>query len=137
MFLALTDDVHIQCSDGVGILVVVHVVDVLAAQLVAEVVYLILAEMGTSYVFAFDAKTLGKYRIILRGSSDLNEVAQMTCTLFTGGFPISTMTFHGTNGELDAISREILIGQRFTILRLYVGAAGLKLKDIKFILKDN
>lgn len=96
-----------------------------------------LSEMGTSYVFAFDAKTLGKYRIILRGSSDLNEVAQMTCTLFTGGFPISTMTFHGTNGELDAISREILIGQRFTILRLYVGAAGLKLKDIKFILKDN
>lgn len=95
------------------------------------------SEMGTNYVFAFDAKTFGKYRVILSGSSKLSELAQMTCTLFINGFPISTMTFHGTNGEIDTISREILIGQRFTILRLYVGAAGLTLKDIKFILKEN
>ncbi|MCM1287666.1 MAG: glycoside hydrolase family 3 C-terminal domain-containing protein [Clostridium sp.] len=95
------------------------------------------SELGKNYVFAFDAKTFGKYRVILSGSSTLSELAQMTCTLFINGFPISTMTFHGTNGEIDTISREIKIGQRFTILRLYVGAAGLTLKDIKFILKDS
>lgn len=40
--LALLDDVHIHRTDGIGIEVVVHIVDVLALQLVAVVVDLIL-----------------------------------------------------------------------------------------------
>lgn len=90
------------------------------------------SEMGTNYVLAFDAKTLGNYRITLRGSSNLSELAQMTCTLFYNGFPVNTMTFHGTGGELDSVFREVIIRQRFTVMRLYVGADGLTLKDIQF-----
>ena len=40
--LALLDDIHIHGTDGIGIEVVVHIVDVLALQLVAVVVDLIL-----------------------------------------------------------------------------------------------
>lgn len=87
---------------------------------------------GTSYVLAFDAKTMGIFKVSLRGSSNLSELAQMTCTLFFNGFPISTMTFHGTNGELDTITREVLVIKRFSLFRLYVGAKGVDLKDISF-----
>ncbi|MDE6026183.1 MAG: glycoside hydrolase family 3 C-terminal domain-containing protein [Lachnospiraceae bacterium] len=92
--------------------------------------------MGTNYVLAFDTKTTGIYRVTLRGSSKLSELAQMTCTLFINGFPINTMTFHGTGGELDSISRDVLVGDRFTVMRLYVGAEGIALKDIEFKLKE-
>ena len=40
--LALLDDIHIHGTDGIGIEMVVHIVDVLALQLVAVVVDLIL-----------------------------------------------------------------------------------------------
>lgn len=90
------------------------------------------SEMGANYVLAFDVKTLGTYRITLRGSSELGELAQMTCTLFYNGFPVNTMTFHGTGGNLDSIFREVIMRQRFTVMRLYVGADGLNLKDIQF-----
>ncbi len=93
--------------------------------------------MGTNYVLAFDTKETGTYHVTLRGSSNLSELAQMTCTLFQNGFPISTMTFHGTGGELDSISRDVLLGGRFEVMRLYVGAEGIKLKDIEFKLKEN
>ena len=41
-FLAFLDDVHIHGTDGVGIEMVVYIVDVLALQLVAIVVDLVL-----------------------------------------------------------------------------------------------
>ena len=41
-FLAFLDDIHIHGTDGVGIEMVVYIVDVLALQLVAVVVDLIL-----------------------------------------------------------------------------------------------
>lgn len=90
------------------------------------------SKMGTSYVLALDVKKIGKYEVLLEGSSTLSELAQMPCTMFYNGFPIFTMTFHGTDGKLDSVSREILIPERFAILRLYVSTEGLHLKNIKF-----
>jgi hypothetical protein len=86
----------------------------------------------TNYVIALDNQKTGDYRVTLRGSSTLNESAQMTCTLFINGFPVCTMTFHGTDGQLDSVERPLLMRQRFETLRLFVGADGLKLKDINF-----
>jgi beta-glucosidase len=86
----------------------------------------------TNYVIALDSRKIGDYRLTLRGSSTLDESAQMTCTLFTNGFPICTMTFQGTGGELASVERELYVRQRFVTLRLHVGADGLKLKDLHF-----
>lgn len=90
------------------------------------------SRMGVNYVLAFDAKTLGTYKVTIQGSSKLSQIAQLPCTLFYNGFPISTMTFHGTDGKLDFVCREVRIRQRFTVMRLQVGADGLELKDIRF-----
>ncbi len=91
-----------------------------------------ISEVGSTFVFAFDVTNPGLYSCILRASSELGEVAQLPCTYFYNGFPISTVTFHGTNGQLTEVVRGGLFHSRFVILRLVVGARGLKLKDITF-----
>lgn len=90
------------------------------------------SDIGANYILAFDARRLGRYKVTLVGSSELGELAQMSCTLMYNGFPIRTMTFHGTNGQLDYISRDVVIPQRFSVMRLLVNAKGLKLKEICF-----
>ncbi|MCQ2584020.1 MAG: glycoside hydrolase family 3 C-terminal domain-containing protein [Treponema sp.] len=90
------------------------------------------SDMGSTYVFAFDIPEPGLYRITARASSELGEVAQLPCTLIFNGFPISTITFQGSGGEVREISKVIRFFERFSVLRLTVGARGLKLKDITF-----
>ncbi|MCQ2597864.1 MAG: glycoside hydrolase family 3 C-terminal domain-containing protein [Treponema sp.] len=90
------------------------------------------SDIGSTYVFAFDVSEVGMYRITLRASSEMGEVAQLPCTLIFNGFPVSTMTFHGTDGKVSEISKVIRFHERFTILRLTCNARGLKLHDITF-----
>ena len=90
------------------------------------------SDMGSTYVFAFDIPEPGLYRITTRASSELGEVAQLPCTLIFNGFPISTITFQGSGSEEREISKVIRFFERFSVLRLTVGARGLKLKDITF-----
>lgn len=87
---------------------------------------------GCNYLIPFDLVTQGVYEITLVGSSILSELAQLPCTLFLQGYPLMSFTFHGTEGEECSIKREAKFLQRFTILRLNVGANGLKLKEIRF-----
>ncbi len=90
------------------------------------------SDIGTTYVFAFDVTEPGFYRLTVRASSEMGEVAQLPCTLIFNGFPISTMTFHGTGGKVSEISKVVRFHERFTVLRLAVNAKGLKMKDITF-----
>lgn len=86
----------------------------------------------TSYIFALDVEHCGEYRITLSGSSNLSELAQMSCTLFFTGFPAASFTFNGSHGNVVSTQRNMQFTQRFTILRLYVANDGLTLKDICF-----
>ncbi|MCF0242935.1 MAG: glycoside hydrolase family 3 C-terminal domain-containing protein [Treponema sp.] len=90
------------------------------------------SDIGSSYVFAFDVTEPDFYRITLRASSKMGELAQLPCTLYFNGFPVSTMTFHGTGGNVTEISKVVRFHERFTVLRLAVNAKGLNLKDITF-----
>lgn len=90
------------------------------------------SDMGSTYVFAFDVTEPGFYRITTRASSEMGEVAQLPCTLIFNGFPISTMTFHGTGGKVNELSKVVKFHERFTVLRLTVGAKGLKMKEVVF-----
>lgn len=87
---------------------------------------------NTSYVLPMEVSKVGTYEVTLVGSSELGELAQLPCTLIYCGFPIGSYTFHGTNGELDSISREIALMDRFNVMRLFVAKNGLKLKEIRF-----
>ncbi len=86
----------------------------------------------TNYVLALDISNPGEYKIRLRGSSTLGDLAQLPCTLFYNGFPVSNFTFNGTDGKDVVIEKEIKFYNRFNVLRLYVKSNGLDLKDIEF-----
>lgn len=91
-----------------------------------------LSKKDTNYLFAFDVKKLGNYRIYVKGKSTLGELAQLPCTLFFNGFPIHVFTFHGSGGEAVTLEGEVRLYSRFAILRLFVGCSGLELSDIRF-----
>lgn len=93
---------------------------------------------GTSYIMAFDVKKLGTYEFRVVGSSELTELSQIPLTFFYTSIPILSMTFNGTNGEEAVQSKEFYFKQRFSVMRLYVGGNGLKLKEIqlKFISEE-
>ena len=86
----------------------------------------------TNYVIALDVEHPGEYAVSLRGSSTLEKLAQLPCTLFFNGFPVSNFTFNGTGGKDVVIRKEVKFYSRFNVLRLYVKSNGLDLKDIKF-----
>lgn len=86
----------------------------------------------TNYVIALDVEHPGEYEVSLRGSSTLEKLAQLPCTLFFNGFPVSNFTFNGTDGKDVVIRKEVKFYGRFNVLRLYVKSNGLDLKDIKF-----
>lgn len=86
----------------------------------------------TNYVIALDVEHPGEYDVSLRGSSTLEKLAQLPCTLFFNGFPVSNFTFNGTDGKDVVIRKEVKFYSRFNVLRLYVKSNGLDLKDIKF-----
>lgn len=89
----------------------------------------------TNYVIALDVEHPGEYEVSLRGSSTLEKLAQLPCTLFFNGFPVSNFTFNGTDGKDVVIRKEVKFYGRFNVLRLYVKSNGLDLKDIKFSLE--
>ena len=86
----------------------------------------------TNYVIALDVEHPGEYEVSLRGSSTLEKLAQLPCTLFFNGSPVSNFTFNGTDGKDVVIRKEVKFYGRFNVLRLYVKSNGLDLKDIKF-----
>lgn len=94
------------------------------------------AEKGKSYVFAFDIDIPGKYAVTLTARSNLSATAQTPVTLFTTGFPSAVFTYNGTGGEWREIEREVNMYARFLVCRLYFGAGGLELKDIRLKLLD-
>lgn len=94
------------------------------------------AEKGTSYVFAFDVDIPGKYSVTLSAKSNLSATAQIPVTLFTTGFPSAVFTFNGTGGEWHEIEREVNMYARFLVCRLYFGAGGLELKELRLKLTE-
>lgn len=93
---------------------------------------------NASYLMAMDTKKLGTYEVSLTGSSELGELAQLPCTLFTTGIPIATFTFNGTGGKDVTITKEFKIRQRFCISRIVCSSNGLKLKKVtlKYVSDD-
>jgi beta-glucosidase len=87
---------------------------------------------GANYLMAFDVKQKGKYKVTITGSSEMGELAQIPCTLFYAGIPMASFIFNGTGGKDVSLERTVLLGTRFSILRLNVGQNGVKLKDIHF-----
>lgn len=85
----------------------------------------------TDYVFPFEVKKIGVYKIALKGKSTLGELAQVQCTLFFNGNPVHVYTFHGDNKEA-VLECEVGLYTKFSVLKLAVTSSGLELSDITF-----
>lgn len=86
---------------------------------------------NTNYVFPFDVKNTGTYEVTLTGSSELGKLAQISCTFFITGIPISAFIFNGTEGKDVSVTRQIKFKERFSSCRLFVASNGLELKNMK------
>ena len=93
------------------------------------------SKANTNYVIALDVKEFGAFEASLTASSDLNELAQLPCTMFFQGIPMASFTFNGTNGKEVTITKEIPLVTRFSICRLFVATNGLKLKEMRIKFK--
>lgn len=87
---------------------------------------------GTDYMIPLEIENVGFYDISLTGSSELNEVAQLPCTIYYTGVPFATFTFSGTGGKPVTITKRMLCHNRFGLFRLNVAANGVKLESITF-----
>lgn len=94
------------------------------------------SKAGTNYYIPLDIQQLGEYDVIVTGSSELGELAQLPCTLFYTGVPFLTFTFHGTGGKDDSIERSMVFHNRMNVFRLNVAKNGLDLKSIEFKRKE-
>jgi len=93
---------------------------------------------NTNYILAFDVTYPGTYEVTLTGSSELGELAQLPCTLFYQGIPMTSFTFNGTGGKDVSLVKECMFPTRFSVDKLLVTSNGLKLKSISFkYLNDN
>ena len=90
------------------------------------------SKANTNFILPFDVEFPGAYEVTITASSDLDELAQLPCTLFYQGIPIAGFVFNGSNGKEVTLTKVTKLINRFCVNRLFVASNGLKLKEIKF-----
>ena len=90
------------------------------------------SKANTNFILPFDVEFPGAYEVSITASSDLDELAQLPCTLFYQGIPIAGFVFNGSNGKEVTLTKVTKLINRFCVNRLFVASNGLKLKEIKF-----
>lgn len=90
------------------------------------------SSLGTNYIYQLELKDRGDYSVTLTGSSELSELAQIPCTLFCTGTPFGVFVFNGSNGKDVSIEKTAKLWGNNTVMRLFVGHNGVKLKNIRF-----
>lgn len=90
------------------------------------------SKSNSNYILAFDMEKPGYYEVTLTANSNLNNLAQLSSTLFVTGIPLATFTFQGSEGKSVSITKEVLMMERFMVSRLFVASAGLNLENIHF-----
>jgi len=90
------------------------------------------SKANTNFILPLDVEFPGTYEITVTASSELNDLAQLPCTLFYQGIPIASFVFNGSQGKDVAITKVTKLINRFCVNRLFVASNGLKLKEISF-----
>lgn len=96
------------------------------------------SKKGTNYVIPIQLSKIGTFEVTLTGSADVDEVAQIPCSLFAMGTPVGTFTFNGTGGKLVTVRRKCLGFGKQSLYRINVGGNGLKLTKmtLRFLSED-
>ena len=91
-------------------------------------------ERGASLVLALEVPTPGSYNLTLTAQAQGDETVQIPVTVFLQGFPFCSYLWNGTEGQWRDQDRSLCIRDRYSVLRLYFGQSGLRLKKLKFTL---
>ncbi|MCM1143875.1 MAG: glycoside hydrolase family 3 C-terminal domain-containing protein [Blautia sp.] len=92
------------------------------------------AKKGSAYVFALDIEKMGGYRIQMKASSMLGELAQLPVTLLNNGSPQAVFTFNGTEGNVVQLEKKLVFFSKYAVIQLYFAQNGLDIKEISFTL---
>ena len=95
------------------------------------------SKQGSNFAIPLNMLRTGTFEFALTGSSELTELAQIPVSLFINGTPLGTFTFNGTGGKPVTLTKNFLSFGRTALLRLYVGAAGVKLIRAKITFKSS
>ena len=90
-----------------------------------------LSKAGVDYQIPLDMNT-GYYEVTVTGKCNLQETAQVTCTLYYTGVPFNTFTFNGSNGNSVSVTKNLKVHNRMAVFRLHVAKNGLVLERIHF-----
>lgn len=90
----------------------------------------------SDFVFAISVKSQGIYEMEIEFCSDLGLMAQIPMTVFAQSVPIGAITFNGTGGQWQTITKRICIGAKYGVLRLHFTQSGARLKTIRFQLVE-
>lgn len=89
-----------------------------------------------NFVFALSVKSQGIYEMELEFCSDLELMAQIPMTVFAQSVPIGAISFNGTKGQWQTITKRICIGAKYGVLRLHFTQGGVRLKTMRFRLVE-
>ena len=87
---------------------------------------------GKSILFGIETDKKGYYDAIIVAESDLDDLAQLPITVFLNGELKYTASFRGSNGKEVSETGDlgpILVRRQY--IKLYIGADGIKLKEIR------
>ena len=87
---------------------------------------------GKDFIFGITTDVNGVYKMEFTASSELNELAQIPMTLYYTSIPFKVITWNGTEGADVTKEAKIMILSRHSVLRAHPGAAGVKLKSLRF-----
>lgn len=90
----------------------------------------------SSFVFAISVKSQGIYEMEIEFCSDLEPMAQIPMTVFAQSVPIGSITFNGTSGQWETVTKRICIGAKYGVLRLHFAQSGARLKTMRFRLVE-
>lgn len=87
-------------------------------------------DRGQEYRFGLELQR-GGYILEFTACSDQGELAQLPVSIFTANIPLGTLTWNGTQGAWVTKRKKYVATTRYTVLKLYFGQSGLKLRDLK------
>lgn len=89
-----------------------------------------------SYVFALSVENQGIYEMEMVFRSELERMAQIPMTVFTQSVPVGVITFNGTGGEWNFVTKRVCIATRYVVVRLYFAQSGVQLKEMRLKLVE-
>lgn len=87
---------------------------------------------GSSVVFAIQVPEGRLYDLKIEYSSDSGEVAQIPMTIFSQSVPVGVVTFNGTEGRIQTVTKKVYMAMKYVVVRLYFVQGGLKLRKFEF-----